>query len=211
MGRLINGINGPIWGKVGTVVGSSRNGIPYVKSHKGSRTAKVSELEHANRKKFAVAQAWLKPLLEFVRVGFQGYSQRSQGFIAAKSWLLNNAFEKSESGLVINPALVKVSSGTLSLPENLAVSLTENGDFKFTWDPLLKEDRNASYDQIMMLVYDVEAELATYNTTGSFISSGTDILRVDEDRGKNLHVYAAFNAADRSRQSESIYLGQWKR
>ncbi len=31
MGRLIGGVNGQIQGKVGTMIGSSRNGIPYVK------------------------------------------------------------------------------------------------------------------------------------------------------------------------------------
>jgi Family of unknown function (DUF6266) len=210
MGTLINGINGHIRGKVGTAIGSSRNGIPYIKGPYSSRTKTVSERELANRKKFADAQAWLQPLLYFVQVGFRGYSQRSHGFIAAKSLLLKNSFEPTESGLRINPALVKVSSGTLPLPENLTVSLTEAGDFSFTWDPVLKEDRNASHDQIMMLAYDVEAEYAKFTTTGQFFKTGADILSVAGGKGKNFHVYAAFNAYDRSQQSDSVYLGEWK-
>jgi hypothetical protein len=209
MGRLINGINGPIQGKIGAVHGSSRNGIPYVKGPYKNRTLKVSAKELANRKKFAAAQAWLAPLLDFVREGFRGFSQRSQGFIAAKSWLLKNAFVKDESGLRIDPALVKVSSGDLPLPENLAVGLTENGDLKFTWDPGQKNGPD-SVDQIMMLAYDVRKSEVTYNTTGQFRSTGADILQITKTNGKNFHVYAAFNAADRSRQSESIYLGEWK-
>ncbi len=210
MGRLINGINGPIWGKVGTAIGSSRNGIPYVKGPYSSRTKTVSERELANRKKFAAAQAWLKPLLNFVRIGFKGYSQRSYGFIAAKSWLLKNAFVEDGEGLRIDPALVKVSSGTLPLPENLAVSLTEDGHFRFTWNPVLKNDSIAAHDQIMMLAYDVESEYAKFSTTGQFFDAGADTLTVEQNRGKNFHVYAAFNAYDRSRQSDSVYLGEWK-
>jgi hypothetical protein len=170
----------------------------------------VSERELANRKKFAAAQAWLRPLLYFVQVGFRGYSQRSHGFIAAKSWLLKNAFESTESGLIINPALVKVSSGALPLPEDLAVSLTETGDFRFTWDPVLKNDLTAAHDQIMMLAYDPEVEYAKFITTGQFFKTGADTLSAKGGKGKNFHVYAAFNAADRSRQSDSIYLGEWK-
>jgi Family of unknown function (DUF6266) len=211
MGRLINGINGPFWGKLGTAIGSSRNGVPYIKGLYRKRTKNVSERELANRKKFAAAQAWLRPLLYFVQVGFRGYSQRSQGFIAAKSWLLKNAFDSTESGMIINPALVKVSSGSLPLPENLAVSLTETGDFKFTWDPVLKDDRNASHDQIMMLAYDPEAEYAKFITTGQFFKTGTDTLTVDWKRVKKFQVYAAFNAHDRNGQSDSVYLGEWKR
>jgi Family of unknown function (DUF6266) len=209
MGTLINGINGPIRGKVGTAIGSSRNGIPYVKGLYSSRTKTVSDRELANRKKFAAAQAWLRPLLYFVRVGFRGYSQRSHGFIAAKSWLLKNAFESTESGLIINPALVKVSSGALPLPEDLAVSLTETGDFRFTWDPVLKNDLTAAYDQIMMLAYDPEAKYAKFITTGQFFKTGADTLLIKGSKGKNFHVYAAFNAYDRSGQSDSVYLGKF--
>jgi hypothetical protein len=85
MGRLISGINGPIQGKIGTVIGSSRNGVPYVKGPYKNRTLKVSVKELANRKKFAAAQYWLSPILNFVHEGFKGFSQRSQGFVAAKS------------------------------------------------------------------------------------------------------------------------------
>jgi hypothetical protein len=31
MDGLISGINGPVQGKIGTIIGSSRKGIPYVK------------------------------------------------------------------------------------------------------------------------------------------------------------------------------------
>jgi len=209
MGRLVNGINGPFVGKIGSVSGSSRNGIPYVKGPYKKRTLTVSKKEMANRKKFAMAQAWLAPLLDFVREGFRGFSQRSQGFIAAKSWLLKNSFINDESGQHIDPALVKVSSGDLPLPENLAVGLTENGDLKFTWDPGQKNGPD-SVDQIMMLAYDVGKSEVIYHTTGQFRSTGEDILPITKINGKNFHVYAAFNAADRSRQSESVYLGEWK-
>ena len=84
MGRLLGGVNGQIQGKVGQISGSSRNGIPYIKGPYKNRTKTVSKKELLNRKKFAAAQAWLSPILDFVREGFRGYSQRSQGFVAAK-------------------------------------------------------------------------------------------------------------------------------
>lgn len=209
MGTLPKGIHGPIQGKVGTVSGSSRNGIPYVKGPYKSRTKSISKKEHANRNKFAAAQSWLSPLLDFVREGFRGYSQRSYGFIAAKSWLLKNSFVKDESGLRIDPALVKVSHGNLPLSPDLAVSQTEDGHLKFTWDPVYKDGYDNS-DQIMMLAYDVKEDKAVYNTTGQLRSNGMDILKLDREYGRNFHVYAAFNAYDRSRQSDSVYLGEWK-
>jgi hypothetical protein len=110
--------------------------------------------------------------------------------------------------LRIDPALVKVSSGDLPKPENIAVSFTETGHLKFTWNPAYVDLRGN--DQIMMLAYDVEKAFAFVATTGQLRSTGTDILKIDQTHGKNFHVYAAFNAADRSRQSDSVYLGEWK-
>ena len=208
MGRLINGINGPIHGKVGKVHGSSRNGVPYIKGPYKPRTLKVTVKELQNRKKFALAQSWLAPLVKFVREGFRGYSQRSHGFIAAKSWLLKNAIIVNGDEMSIDPALVKVSSGDLPNPKNIQVSLTETGSLQFTWDTT--NDASQAKDQIMMLAYDIERRHAVYSTTGQFFNTGTDVLTLDPSYGKNFHVYAAFNAADRSRQSDSMYLGEWK-
>jgi hypothetical protein len=208
MGRLLGGVNGQIQGKVGTMIGSSRNGIPYVKGPYKNRTPTVSTKELLNRKKFAAAQAWLAPILEFVRVGFRGYSQRSQGFVAAKSWLLKNGFAGQGEDLRIDPALVKVSSGDLPNPENIAVEFTETGNLKFTWNPVYVDLRDK--DQIMMLAYDIERAHAILITTGQLRSTGVDILDMHQSSGRNYHVYAAFNAADRSRQSDSVYLGEWK-
>jgi hypothetical protein len=199
---------GPIHGKVGTVIGSSRNGVPYIKGLYKNRTLKVSKKELHNRKKFATAQAWLSPLKNFVRVGFNGYSERSQGFVAAKSWLLKNAFKSEGDGLQIDPALVKVSSGDLVNPKDIAVSQMDSEHLKFTWNTA--DVGTGVSDQIMMLAYDVEKRYAAIQTTGQFRRAGMDMLKIEPMKGTNFQVYAAFNAADRTRQSESIYLGEFK-
>ena len=208
MGRLLGGVNGQIQGKVGQISGSSRNGIPYIKGPYKNRTKTVSKKELLNRKKFAAAQAWLAPILDFVREGFRGYSKRSQGFVAAKSWLLKNGFTGQGEDLRIDPSLVKVSFGDLPNPADISVAWTETGTLKFTWNPAYVDLRDC--DQVMMLAYDVERAYAFINTTGQLRRTGVDILAIDQTQGKNYHVYAAFNAADRSRQSDSVYLGEWK-
>ena len=92
MARLLNGIMGGLSGTIGPVIGSSINGVPYLKSRYKNRKATNHPMEIANRKKFAAAHAFLKPLLEIVREGFR-VEGRSQGFTAAKSWVLKNVFE----------------------------------------------------------------------------------------------------------------------
>src|SRR5688572_15146107 len=116
MARLNTGINGPVIGAIGTIVGSSWKGKYYIKARPHGRTKKISALEQTNRKKFAVSQLWLRPLKLFLRVGFKGYSPLVEGFVAAKSYLLKNAIRVDGLEVSVNPALVKLSHGDLQLP-----------------------------------------------------------------------------------------------
>jgi len=207
MAKLINGINGDIRGTVGSVVGSSWKGEPHIKKKYKNRTKKITPKEKGNRNKFADSQFWLKPLLDFVRVGFKGYTKRVEGFSAAKSYLSRNAFEGEQPHVRINPALVKVSFGDLPLSNDLAVALTAPGQLTFTWDPAMVND-TAPEDQVMMLAYNIEDKKAYYTTTGQFRSTGADTLQItDTTQKRTYHLYMAFNGYDRMRRSDSVYLG----
>jgi hypothetical protein len=204
MARLVNGINGPFVGKVGTVIGSSWKGIPYMKSLNKKRTKRASEKERKNREKFAQAQHWLQPLIHFVRQGFKGYTPTVEGFVAAKSYLLKNAVEKTDTGFFINPSLMKVSFGDLPLPDNIRVELVDNIHLQFSWK---EPNKNHQYDQAMLLAYNIEKGKVNMKLTGQFRSMESDSLSLKHQPG-TYHVYIAFVAADRSRQSHSVYLGE---
>jgi len=143
MGQLISGINGHIRGKIGTVIGSSWKGIPYLKGPYSKRTGKAGPEETGNRNKFALAHFWLRPVLGFVRVGLKDYTPTVEGFNAAKSLLLLHAFEGVAPDRHINPALAKLSVGTLALSPDMAVAKTVQGQLAFTWDPGVVQEGHA--------------------------------------------------------------------
>lgn len=208
MAKYKSGINGPFLGKVGTVIGCTWKGIPYMRALPAKRTSSPSDAELANRKRFADAQAWLKPLTPFVRVGFKGYSPTVEGFVAAKSYLLRNAIEGEYPNYRIKPEKMKVSHGDLPLPTNAEV-VYETGTLVFSWDTTLDKATTASaHDQVMILAYCTELQQAIFLTTGTFRKNGTDTLALPENfKEKQVEVYIAFLAADRSEQSDSLYLG----
>ena len=208
MAKMTNGIMGAFNGKVGTVVGATWRGIPYMRAIPRSRTGPISKKEKSNRDKFAVAQLWLKPLLEFVRVGFKDYSPTVVGFSAAKSWLMKNAMEKTANGFLIDPSHVLVSYGDLPLPANLRLGDMEAGKLPLYWD-VDEKDHDHIYDQCMLLAYDIENKKAVMKLTGQFKHVGSDTIDIDET-GKTYQIYAAFVAADRSVVSNSVYLGEVK-
>ncbi len=197
---------GSVSGKVGTVVIATWNGIPYMRSLPGRRTGRISEREQANRDKFKKAQLWLKPLVHFVRIGFKNYSPTVRGFNAAKSLLMKNAMEKTDTGFVIHPSKVMVSWGDLPLPENLRMGEVENNKLPIYWEPGVKDWRS-SHDQCMLLAYNVERKIDLMVLNGQFRDTGSDVLTLITQPGDTWHIYAAFISADRSRLSNSVYLG----
>ncbi len=205
MGRLVNGPNGPFIGKAGSFVGYTVNGVGYIKGIYKQRTKPPTEKEALNQRKFAVAQRWLRALTPFLKAGFKGYNERFQGFVAAKSYLMKHAMRMDEGEIVIDPALVRISSGTLAMPEDLAIVREEPDNFRITWKASWDLDR---YDQLMLLAYDTENLLAYGFVYGNIRATGEQLMKVRP--GKVYHVYAAFIASDRSRQSDSAYLGKFE-
>jgi hypothetical protein len=213
MGTISAGIHGPVLGKVGPIVGSSWKGKFYIKSLPGPRTKKRGKEEKKNQQKFATVHYWLQPILDFVREGFKNYSETTEGFNAAKSYALNHAFRQdNDNNNVFDPSLMLVSYGSLPNPTQIEIEKSADNILSFTWSTERQDDTNI-YDQAMLLAYDEVNKIPIMKLTGQFRSTGSDTLRLYNRTGKKnteFHVYIAFTAHDRSRQSNSIYLGKVK-
>ena len=207
MAKLTAGINGPIAGKVGTVIGSSFRGVPYIKAAHRKKPVKRTPDEALNQSSFSKLHFWLLPILPFLREGFRDYSETVFGFNAAKSFNLRNAFKGDRSNKELDPSLIQVSEGDLPLPSYASVE--KSGDFtlQFTWDPF-SETFDARRDQAMLLAYDNVKKKFRWILLGQFRSAGADTLELEETTGCNYHVYMAFIAHDRSKRSKSVYLGR---
>jgi hypothetical protein len=205
MARLLHGLNSPIIGKLGTAVGASWKGRYYLRSLPSprlkTRTKKPGEAQNQN--KFSDMHHWLKPVLKFVREGFKGYSETVEGFNAAKSYNLRNAFTMIDGSYKPDPSLVLVSYGNYPTADNISCTL-QGKEVHFSWDTTVTPDTN-EFDQAMLLAYCPESKLTQLNTTGEFRKTGNAILKLFQPG--EYHVYLAFRAHDRSRQSNSVYLG----
>ena len=200
MGKLPNGIHGPVRGKVGTIVGSSWKGIDYIKVKPRKRSKIRAEGEKLNQDRFKALHQFLQPMLVFLREGFRGYAGTLEGFNAAKSYNLKHAFRDGD----LDPSLVLVSHGTLPLPENIQCRL-EGYDIEVTWDTDGVDPSN-KFDQVMILVYEPNSQQCRYSTIGEFRKTGKDVLK--HVGRSEFHVYVAFKSHDRKRQSNSAYLGK---
>ncbi len=200
-----NGPNGGLTGKFGSVVAYQLNGQEVIRGLSKKRKSKPTAREQANRDKFAQMQAWLKPLLPFLQIGFKGYAPTFQGFVAAKSYNSKHAFVQKEDGTwYIDPTLALVSFGTIPLPQTMSME-RQGGEIVITWST---EAHDHPWDQAMLLAYVPETRKEKYDLAAAKRITGTAPIPVPlHSKGHEVHVYIAFVAYDHSAQSNSYYLG----
>ncbi len=195
--------NGSFIGKIGTVVGCTWKGQHYVRRIP-VRTAPPSEKEMENRYIFNLVNQWLKPIQDFVRLGFRNYSPTVWGVNAASSVLHKTALNRDGMNSAIDPALVQLSSGELQLPEDLQL-VREGTTLIFSWDPSSGPYKGAR-DRMILLAYDPENGCALQELSASLRYKGFHSLSVAGVPPGIYHVYVAFIGED-SGQSDSGYVG----
>lgn len=206
MATLSNGLNGGFSGKLGNIIGYQAYGRTIIRSAPKKRTKKPSAKEQLNRYKFAMMQAWLQPLLGFLRVGFKNYAPSFQGFLAAKSYNSKHAFSQREDGSwFIDPALALVSFGQQLLPQTLHMQVVED-HIEVNWST---EGHYVGIDCAMLLAYAPEMGQASYDLAAAKRNNGSARLAMPAvPLGTEVHVYLSFVAYDHSERSNSRYLGR---
>lgn len=204
MAIIKNGILGGFKGKAGTVVGYHLKGQDLMRGLPVKRRNPFSEKELANQQVFADLQSWLKPLIVFLRVGFQDYAPTYEGFVAAKSYNSKYALVRDDAGTHIDPALALVSFGDQEPAANATAVSEAQNSITFSWEG----GKHEPDDRAMFLVYDVDGGRADYDTAAPRRGMRTGVFKLNEDfSGKAVHVYLAFVAEDRKSRSNSQYLG----
>jgi hypothetical protein len=207
MGRIKNGILGAFSGKVGTVVGYMIGEEAHMRSLPKAKRYTAAEL--VNQQKFKLVQDYLKDLKGLLKVGFKGYYTKTGGFRAAIAYTRKEALVSDDAGFYIDPALFKISGGDLANAVDPVVTLIDPGQMRIGWDATGLSYQIKS-DQLMLLIYDAAAyKSKVLILDGPFRKDGTLTIELPEYfKGKEVDVYIGFVAADRSRQSDSQYLGR---
>jgi predicted amidohydrolase len=209
MGILRDGITGFVTGKVGDMVFYVLNGENVVR-HAGKSVKPRSEAQLANQAKMALVNLVLKPLLEFVNIGFAHVAQddRSNPYNRAVSYNKINAIAGVYPDLLIDYGKVLVSKGKLSVVQGGTVELVAEG-LKFGW--LFDSDMPypRENDRAMLLAYFPVLGSAVYSLEGASRKAGADLLVLPgELLAEPMEVYIAFVAANGKSVSNSVYLGR---
>ena len=207
MAKAPQGLFGPFTGKIGNVVCYILNGEAVVRSLPRKRRGKKTLKEKKTTTKFGGVQKWMRPLKDFVRVGFKDYGTKTGGYKGAVSYALLHAVDGEYPNLYVNPEKVSVSGGELAFPVTCGMFLDADLKLGFSWDAGLGTGVNP-YDQAMLLAYCTENKSVISKVTGAFRMDGADFLQLFPEKVvQEYHVYLGFVAQDRSCQANSRYLG----
>lgn len=153
MGTLKQGILGGFSGKVGTVIGYTRNGISYIRGLMTSHTDANTPAQQEQRAKFTLVIQFLRPLLALLRIGFKKAGMNLSGFNAAVSYTLENAVKGVFPNQEIDYTKVLVCQGNLPPAMNAVAASVEAGKINFTWDDNSWDFGASATDQVVLVAY----------------------------------------------------------
>src|SRR5665647_764759 len=153
MAKLVQGYLGGFRGRLGTAVGTIRNGqfVIGVYNANPAQPNTVPQLTH--RAKWSTIIAFLKSMTAFLRVGFQNLDSKMTAFNAAMKYNFKNAIMGAYPAFEIDYSKVLVSSGPLEGPLNPAIASTLAAEIEFSWDDNTDYGDAAATDKALLLVY----------------------------------------------------------
>jgi hypothetical protein len=207
MGTYKKGILGSFSGKVGTVVGSSWNGIDYMRSLPRVSSKAPTDLQLVQRAKMGLAAGFLRPISALVNVGYKSLAVKQSGYNVATAQVISEAISGIYPDLVIDYPNVLISKGTLTGAWGPAVTST-GGNLNVTWQDNSTSGTAKPTDKAVLLVYNELQSQYVFILDGDARSLLGDTLVLPTDfLGDEVHVWIAFYAADKKTISTSLYIG----
>lgn len=201
--------NGSQSGKFGKSVTYLLNGKLVTRSI-GKSNKPATALQNAVRLRTKLTSKFLRPLKEFILVGFElearRFKQQADNRAFTHNWKC--ATKGKYPGIIINFPKVLLASGTMPRPKGVTVVVSEQG-FNFHWEPQAGLAGTHWSDQVMLVAYFPLLKSAAYMTAGAARYKGTDHLPIfDIAHGTVAETYIAFISNDRRSISNSVYTGK---
>jgi len=206
--------HGPFVGFSGTVDGFTYyqlpNGTTVVKRKNPKRTKPATEGQLPVMNDTAVCAEFMKPLKEFVKIGYdiEAAILQDNANNAMVKEIRKNAITGKYPERKVAFSKVLVTKGLMPAPAVIATEMTEEG-IAVTWDTTLIPKRTFYSDQVIILAYFAAIGESRYISGGAQRHLGRDMLVLEGiERDHEMEIYVAFVSDDRKSISNSVYLGQ---
>ncbi|HEY0176913.1 MAG TPA: DUF6266 family protein [Pedobacter sp.] len=197
-------------GKTGSTIVYELNG-QIVRRAVGLVTAEPTALQLEVRQRTSLITALLKPVKEFIRIGFKGATEGTvlSPYNLATSMNRLQAIKGSYPDLEIDFTKVVFSKGNLPVNDQVNVAATKYG-LEFSWDPALRLPGMKATDQVMVMAYCPEKRAAFSQLDGARRKDGLELISLPRYRETVLvHTYITFISSSRASISDSFYTGSY--
>lgn len=197
----VNIFNGTISGKLGQMVlVNGKTGV-YVRSLPKTNDKK-SEAQLRQRNKMQQANAFLKPLKEFLSIGFVERRPNQNPYQAATSALMRGAFVDNE----LDYSRARISEGSVCPPVKNSVSISDHVAI-FRWDDNSADIDAKETDHAVILLYSPETGTVLWEIKKETRKDKYCLHLIGTQYIGIFHVYMAFVNRRHDRISNSNYLG----
>lgn len=198
----VNLFSGMISGKLGKmVIVNGKNGV-YLRSLPTPNDRK-SEGQLKQRSKMQQANAFLKPLKDFLPTAFVERKATQNAYQAATSCLMRSAFE----GETIDYGKVRICEGSLCPPAKASVSVSDHVAI-FRWENNSGEIAAKDNDKAVVLIYSPEQQIACWEVKKETRKDKYCLQLLDNDLTGPFQAFMAFINHKGDRISNSLYLGE---
>lgn len=196
--------NGLLYGRVGNQLYYVRNGIQHVRAlaKKQNRQRSSKQLQQVERMR--QVNSFLSPLKQIIRYTCMSGKGLMSGMNRAMQQIFREALATQEDGkIIIDPALVKVSMGSLA---NVPVSKVEvaSGIVRIEW----LVNIFMTYYPVYLLAYNLEQQAVQLSTGGDLSGQGLLEMELNEELMLGqIHLYVYTADRQRTAFSDSRYVG----
>jgi len=209
MGTIVNGINGGVSGKTGSVIGSSWKSINYLKGLYKKSNKPATEEQLINQAKFKLVMRFLLPITSYLQIGFgQKKADRQTPVNAAFQFNLPLVVQGAYPKFVLDYSKIRISDGTFYLaPAQTPVYANE--ELTVSWDVANNDVyKSADDDGVYIICYQPELDEFLAPATVPTRSMGTVTFGVPAHLlGGEVHVWMFMADRKKKRVSKSGYLG----
>lgn len=181
---LLNGIQGTM----GEMIFYQINGVTYTRRRPAKRTnaekkrMKKSPLNERSQGMFSMVQKYLKTLRRAIAFGYQDYTVgASLPYHACVSYTRKNCFALEGKDYRIDPALIKVSRGSLMPPEDTKAEKAGEG-IRFTWRDNSWISSAKPWDKAFIVIHDLENTTMHWEDLGNTREHGEYLLKLDSHK-----------------------------
>ena len=207
MGKLLHGINGPISGKVGPVVGYMLNNQAVVRALAGRSKKPLTPKQIHQRKKFALMNVFLYQLQSLLNVTYAGVAVNMTGSNKAFSYNVMNAIRGFYPDLSIDYKMVLLGRGDLPNVGLANTTALPDGKLEFRWTDNSGTGKAKASDKAFAAVYNEELKDWEYDLNLATRAEGVCVLDASLLKGKPVHAYLGFITEDGKDATDTLYTG----